>query len=410
MNLTDFSTPEFIENPYPLYEKMRASGPLLKLKPNLFVTASFDIVNTLLRDRHMGKSFQRAVSVRYGEEAMLFPSFQSLGRTFLMMNPPAHTKLRALLTKAFNARHIESMRNIVESTTAHLIDQIGSRHEFDLASDYAVPLPVEIICRLLDIPSSDGMRLGDAATRMVAVLDFAPVDDATMAAANEAAVTLEQYFREVIRQRRQHIGDDLISALISVQEDGATLTDDEIIANTILMYIAGHETTSNLIGNAFVALFRHPAELHALKRNPALTGKAVAECARYDSSVQMVVRTVLEDFVLEGVKLTRGDVVHLFLGGANRDPAIFVEPDRLNFDRPGDTPSSPAFGGGIHYCLGARLALLETEIAIHSLLVRFPGLRPLNLERLEWRPRNNLRGVRSLRVATTTTELSPVAP
>jgi cytochrome P450 len=408
MNFTDFSTPDFIENPYPVYEKVRAAGPLLELKPNMFITAGFNTVSTLLRDRRMGKDFAQSVEVRYGHEAMRFPAFDVLGRTFLMLNPPAHTKLRALLTKAFNARQIENMRAISQATSQQLIDRIDARDEFDLVRDYAVPLPVEIICRLLDIPSAHGIELGHAATRLVASLDFSPVDDATMAAANEAATTLDRYFREVVHQRRQHIGDDLISALVSVHENGATLTDDEIVANAVLMYVAGHETTSNMIGNAFIALFRHPDQLHALKHNPALIGKAVAECMRYDSSVQMVVRTAQEDMLVEGVKLARGDAVNLFIAGANRDPAVFRHPDHLDFGRPEGAPPALTFGGGIHYCLGARLAVLEIEVAINNLLAHFPEMQILNLDRLEWHPRQNLRGVRSLQVATRAASAKPL--
>lgn len=196
---------------------------------------------------------------------------------------------------------------------------------------YALPLPVGIICRLLDIPSSDGTALSIAASRLVAAFDLAPLDATTLAAANEAALTLERYFQTVVAQRRAEPGDDIISSLVSVEDNGATLSDGEIVSNVILLFIAGHETMSNMIGNALVALFRQPAQ--------------------------------------------------------------------LDFGRGGSMPSL-AFGGGIHYCLGARLALLEMEVAIGALLARFPDMQPVNMNELTWHPRNNPRGVQSLRIAT----------
>lgn len=399
LNFSDFSSHAFYASPYPMYEKVRAAGPLVEMAPNLFVTGHFDIVDALLRDRRMGKAYLQSVSGRYGEAATQHPLFQTLSRTFLMMNPPSHTRSRALLMKSFNARQIEKMRETLEETSRSLLDRIGSKPVFDVVNEYAFPFPIEIICRLLNIPSADGRELGASANRLASSLDMAPMDDVTLAATNEAAIVLEAYFREVVEQRRTAPADDIISLLINVEEDGYRLTDEEIVSNVILMFLAGHETTSNMIGNALIALFRHPAQLGALKRDPALIQKAIAECMRYDNSVQMVARTAFEDIVIHDVTLRRGAVVYLLIGAANRDPAAFSQPDDLIFDR-AHSVSSMAFGGGIHYCLGARLALLELEVAIGSLLARFPDMHPEDLNHLTWCPRNNLRGVQSLRMVT----------
>lgn len=402
MNFASFSSPAFFTDPYPIYEKVREAGPLLPVAPNVLVTGRFEIIDALLRDRRMGKTYLQSVSVRYGEAATQYPVFQALSRTFLMMNPPSHTRLRTLLMKAFNAKQIEKLREIVEITSDDLLARIGSKAEFDLVAEYALPLPVEIICRLLGISPADGLKLGAAASRLIAAFDLAPLDEARLAVANEAALTLEWYFKQVVEQRRASPGDDIISSLVSVEDDGATLSDEEIISNVILLFIAGHETTSNMIGNAFIALFRQPAQLLALKREPALIPKAIVECMRYDSSVQMVVRTALEDVAIGNTTLARGTIVFMLVGAANRDPAVFPHPDQLDFNREGNVPSL-AFGGGIHYCLGARLAQLELEVAIGALLGRFPDMHPTNLDQLTWHPRNNLRGVESLRVATAAT-------
>lgn len=401
MKFESFASPAFFENPYPLYEQIRSAGALLPLGPNIHVTGRFHVIDTLLRDRRMGKTYLQSVQARYGEAATQDPVFQALSRTFLMMNPPAHTRLRALLMQAFNRRQVEALAQIVDTTTRSLLDRIGNKSEFDLIAEFALPLPVEIICRLLDIPVEDGVKLGTAASRLASALDLAPLDAAQLAEANDAALALEAHFRDVVAQRRARPGDDLISSLLAVEEDGATLTEAEIISNVILLFVAGHETTSNMIGNTMVALFRAPAELQRLKdglSDRALVARAVAECLRHDGAVQMVVRTAFEDVTLDDVSVPRGSIVFMLIGAANRDPAAFTDPDRLDLSREG-TPSL-SFGGGIHYCLGARLAMLELESAIAGLLARFPALQAVDLEQLSWHRRNNLRGVQALRVRT----------
>jgi len=399
MNFATFSSPAFFADPYPLYEKVREAGPLLSAGPSVLVTGRFEIIDALLRDRRMGKTYLQSVRARYGDAATHYPVFQALSRTFLMMNPPSHKKLRTLLMKAFNARQIEKLKDIVEATSGALLDRIGSKAEFDLVSEYALPLPVEIICRLLAIPSSHGTELGEAASRLVAAFDLAPLDEAALGAANEAALTLERYFLDVVEQRRADPGDDIISSLASVEDEGTKLTDDEIVSNVILLFIAGHETTSNMIGNAMVALFRHPPQLEMLKRDSTLVPKAVAECMRYDGAVQMVVRTAFEEVVVKDVTLPAGSIVFMLIGAANRDPSVVSHPDRLDFARGANVPSL-SFGAGIHHCLGARLALLELEVAIGSLLARFPDMQPTQLDQLRWHARNNLRGVQELLIRT----------
>jgi cytochrome P450 len=399
MQFADFSSPAFFANPYPLYERIRAGGPLLPVGPSAFVTGRFEIIDTLLRDARMGKTYLQSVAARYGADATAQPVFQSLNRTLLMMNPPAHTRLRALLMKTFNARGIGKLTAIVEATTAELLDQLGARAEFDLVADYALPLPVRIICRLLDVPVADATALGDAASRLVAAFDLAPLDAAGLRAADQAALTLERYFQGVVAERRAQPGDDLICAMLSVEDEGSRLSDEEVVSNAVLLFIAGHETTSNMIGNMMIALFRHPQQRAALQQDPQLLPRAIAECMRYDGAVQMLVRTAFEDIALGDVVLPRGSVVFMLIGSANRDPAVFTEPDTLDFARGTGTPAL-AFGAGIHYCLGARLAALELDVAMRSLLARFPALGPVDLEALVWHRRNNLRGVTSLPVRT----------
>ncbi|WP_109477326.1 cytochrome P450 [Paraburkholderia sp. C35] len=398
MNFSDLSSPAYFDNPYPLYEGIRSAGAFVPLAPSIMLTGRHAVIDALLPDRRMGKTYMPSVIVRYGESAREQPVFQALERTFLMMNPPAHTRLRALLMKAFNARQIETLRTIAEESTNSLIDAMHGKTEVDLVSEFAMPLPLQIICRLLDVPVEDGVRFGEAASLLVSAFDLAPLSADALARANQAALDLEQYFRAVIAQRRVAPGHDIVSSLIQAEEGGERLSEDEIVSNVILLFVAGHETTSNMLGNALIALHRHPAQWERLRGDLSLVSKAVAECARYDTAVQMVVRTAFDDIDVGGQTLPRGSIVFMLLGSANRDPERFDAPDTLDIGR---EPSGHllTFGAGIHYCLGARLAMMELEIALHALLTRLPQLRLTNLDTLQWRRRNNLRGVEKLTAA-----------
>ncbi|RDU95140.1 cytochrome P450 [Trinickia dinghuensis] len=397
MKLTDLSTPAFLENPYPLYETLRAQGPFVRVAPTALMTGRYSVVDALLQSRQMGKTYMDSVRVRYGEEAPNMPLFQGVSRMFLMLNPPMHTRLRGLMMKAFNARQIETMRELATTTAHELIDGFAPRKEADLVAEFAFPLPLLIICRILDLPIDEARTLGAAVGKLGKVFDPAPMNAEALAETSAAHDDLVGYFTKVIETRRASPGSDLISVLLRVEEDGETLTDDEIVSNVILLFIAGHETTSNMIGNALVALHRNPEQLDLLKRDSRLIPNAVLECLRYDGSVQMTMRTAIEDIEVDGEVVPRGTMVFLMLGAANRDPDQFAEPDRLDIERKQGRPQT--FGAGIHHCLGNRLALLEMEAAIGVLLERLPHLRLTHLDRLDWNKRGNLRGVTALTAA-----------
>ena len=396
MKFSDLSSPAFYENPYSFYEQLRSQGALIPLAPNVVITGHYAVVDALLRDRRMGKTYMQSVVARYGESGPEQPVFQALSRMFLMINPPMHTRLRSLLMAAFNARQIDLLRDTAQSTADSLIDAFEPDAQFDLVSDYALPLPVNVICRLLDVPVEDGAKLGSAASHFGNALEAAPMDAAHLAAANEATQTLERYFKSVVEERRTKPGNDLVSALIRAEEAGESLTEAEIISNVLLLFVAGHETTSNMLGNALIALHRHPGQLALLKDDVSLLPKAVGECLRFDSSVQMIVRTAFEDLEAAGHSIARGTMVFMMVGAANRDPDEFEKPDELDIGRPlqGRLLS---FGAGIHHCLGARLATLELETGLGTLISRLPDLRITNLDALQWRQRNTLRGVESLK-------------
>jgi cytochrome P450 len=396
MKLTDLSSADFYRDPYPLYQTLRAEGPFVQAAPHILMTGRYDVIDALLLDRRMGKGYMQSIRARYGEDGPRQPAFQALARMFLMMNPPEHTRLRALLMKAFNARSVESLRAVSQRVADELIDAFPADDSFDLVHAYMQPLPVKIICSLLDVPVEDARTLGVTVGELVQSLEAAPLNADGLAKINEAALALEDYFRSVVLERRKNLGTDLISMLLSVEEDGQRLSDDEVVSNVILLFAAGHETTSNMIGNSLIALHRHPDQLALLKKQPELLPKAVAECMRYDSSVQFLTRMALEDTEVDGIKLPKGALVFMLLGAANRDPAHFQDPDKLLIERPENNSRMIMFGGGIHYCLGARLATLEIQIALGTLLARVPELQLLNTQDLRWYPRNTLRGVESL--------------
>jgi cytochrome P450 len=332
--------------------------------------------------------------MRYGDDAQRLPLFQGLSRMAPLVNPPAHTRLRTLMMKAFNARQIDTLREVVQRVAHDLVDEFETDGTADLVAQFAARLPIAIICRMLGVPVEDALKLGDAVARVAKSFDAAPISTADLELACASYVRLEQYFVEVLDARRARKGADLVSLLLHVEENGETLTQGEILSNIILLFLAGHETTSNMLGNALIALHRHPQQLALLKSDPSRMPKAVLECLRYEGSVQSTARSALEDIEISGFELPRGTMVFLWLASANRDPAKFTQPERFDIDR--DEGHIASFGAGIHHCLGFRLALIELEIALRVLFERLPKLSLPHLEHLKWNQRGNVRSVESL--------------
>nr|WP_236632849.1 cytochrome P450 [Xylella taiwanensis] len=342
----------------------------------------------------MGKNYMESVRLRYGDDAPDMPLFQGFKRMFLMINPPMHTHLRGLVMQAFSGRESESMRALATDTAHRLIDQFEQKQSVDLVTEFSFPLPMRIICRMMDVDIGDSIGLGLGISKIAKVLDPAPMSADELVQTNAAYEELAQYFTKLIEARRMQPGTDLISMLLRAEEDGQKLTHDEIVSNVIMLLLAGYETTSNMIGNALIALHHHPKQLALLKSDLALIPQAVLECLRYDGSVQFTIRAALEDVEVEGEVVPRGTMVILMLGAANRDPAQFTDPEHLDISR--KQGRSQAFSAGIHHCLGYRLALIELECALSALFERLPHLRLTNPDRLSWNQRGNLRGVNAL--------------
>jgi cytochrome P450 len=296
--------------------------------------------------------------------------------------------------KSFNARQIEKFREASYAISNQLVDKLAREPQGDLVSGFAFVLPMQTICTILDVPLSDGAMFKKAADKAAGALNVTPLNAEQLEESKQSALQLEAYFARVLAERRKHPGDDLISQMILAEENGERLTDDEIVANLCFLFVAGHETTENMIGNSLIALQRHPEQRERVKADPSLMPNVVNECLRFDSSVQIAQRVALEDIEIDGYALKRGDLICVCLGGANRDPQQFEDPNTLNIDREGVRPLS--FGNGLHYCLGARLATLEIAAALETIYARLPNLHITNLDALPYRRNNALRGVDSL--------------
>ena len=389
-------SPDFIRDPYPHYERLRTSDPMHVTAHGAFLASRHAEVSLVLRDKRFGKDFVDRTIRRYGPKIMEEPIFRSMSHWMLQQDQPDHTRLRGLVVKAFTARRVEDMRPRIQEVVDRTIDDVIARGHMDLIEDFAFRLPVTIICDMLGIPEEHREVFYKSSRDGGRILDPVPLTPAEIAEANMGHAMAKMYFEQLFELRRRNPGDDLTTQLVQAEEAGSRLTNEELIANIILLFGAGHETTVNLIGNGLLALHRNPDQLALLKANPSLISNAIEEFLRYDSSVQMTGRVALEEIEdLGGKRIPKGESVLCLLGSANRDPAVYSDrPDRLDITRPNVKPLS--FGGGIHFCLGAQLARIEAEIAISALLRRIPDLRLDDAENPQWRPTFVLRGLKQL--------------
>jgi cytochrome P450 len=394
--LFDPLKPEFISDPYPHYARLRTVDPVHLTGQGSFVASRHAEVNLVLRDKRFGKNYVERTIRRYGPKIMDEPIFRSMSHWMLQQDPPDHTRLRGLVVKAFTARRVEDMRPRIQDVVDQTLDRIIPDGHMDLIEDFAFRLPVTIICDMLGIPEDHREAFYKGSRDGGRVLDPVLLTPDEIKQSNAANAMAQMYFHQLFELRRRSPGDDLTTQLVQAEEDGSKLTNEELTANIILLFGAGHETTVNLIGNGLLALFRNPDQLALLRANPSLITNAIEEFLRYDSSVQMTGRVALDDIDdLGGKRIPKGESVLCLLGSANRDPAVYPDrPDQLDITRPNVKPMS--FGGGIHFCLGAQLARIEAEIAIATLLRRLPELRLDDADNPQWRPTFVLRGLKRL--------------
>lgn len=384
-------SPAFREDPYPHYERFRGDAPLLRVAGTIWFAMGHADVTALLR--HPRLSTDESQSTAEKAKGVPKPKSQSM----LFMDPPDHTRLRGLVARAFTPRRIEALRGTTETIAAELVEAMKRRGpEADLIEAFAYPLPVRVICALLGVPPADEPKFTDWSRAIARSLDpsvlRSPALDASI---DEQRQELRAYLGELLAARRKAPGDDLLSALAAVDVDGDHITSGEVLALALLLLVAGHETTVNLIGNGMLALLRAPDQLALLRRSPELIGPAVDELLRFDSPVQITQRVALEDLeAVPGCPVKAGDEILLILGAANHDPAVFADPHRLDVTR--DARRHVAFGGGIHHCLGAALARMEGQIALQALLSRFEAITLAGLP--VRRPTFTLRGLEALPV------------
>jgi len=318
----------------------------------------------------------------------------TMARTMLFMDPPNHGRIRGLVSKAFTPRMVDSLRPRIQKIADELIDRFDTSGTTDLVNDFAYPLPVMVIAEMLGVPYEDRELFRRWISALAPLIDFIPdmqIVERAMAAMGET----QTYLTELVNKRRTSPKDDLVSALIAAEEQGDRLTIEEMLANIVLLLGAGYETTSNLIGNGMRALLENRGEFDRLRAEPGLIKTAVEECLRYDSPVQATGRRAAEDVQIAGVTIPKDEHVVVIIGACNRDAARFPNPDRFDIGR--EKNDHLAFGGGIHFCLGANLARLEGQIAIGTLVSRFPKMT-VATGQLEVRDMFNLRGLKALPV------------
>jgi cytochrome P450 len=390
-------TPAFIADPYPFYHRLRTTEPMHLTPLGFYVVSRHADVAAILRDKRFGKDFIGRITRRSGPEILEEPVYRSMSHWMLQLDPPDHGRLRGLVVRAFTARRVEDMRPRIQQIVDEIIDRLKPQGGGDLIADFAFRLPVTVICDMLGIPEADREVFFTSSRAGGRLLDLAPLSRAEIDEQNSYNLGMAEYFRRLFELRRREPGDDLTTHLVQAEENGNILTNEELTANVILLFGAGHETTVNLIGNGLLALYRNPDQLQLLKNDQSLMPNAIEELLRYDSSVQVTGRTTLE-YVDEigGISLEKGQSVICLLGSANRDPEAYSDPDRLDITRRDLRPLS--FGGGIHYCVGAQLARIEAEIAIATLLRRLPDLQLGNIDHPDWRRTFVLRGLNKLPV------------
>ena len=388
-------SPRVYRNPYPKYAELRAKAPL-HWSPLLetWVATRYADVDAILRDQ---KRFSNDPRRRQRTRAPRSTVDNPGGQSMLFVDPPEHTRLRALVNKAFTPQAIAALTPRIQAIVQALLDQIPELSHFDLIDTLAYPLPVIVMAELLGIPSQDRAQFKLWSNRRARVLE-PTITPREMQEANRAAHELDEYFRGVIKARRLEPRDDLISALVATEEAGDTLTQDELLVMLRLLLIAGNETTTNLIGNGMLALLRHPDQLQKLREHPDLIDSAVEEMLRYDTAVQLDFRTALEDVEIGGQRITKGQGIMLLLGAANHDPEVFHAPEQFDIAR--REASHLSFGRGVHHCLGAPLARTEARLAFTGLLERFSDIHLLT-EHPPFKDNVVLRGLQSLPIGAT---------
>jgi cytochrome P450 len=382
----DWTSQDFLRDPYARYREMREATPVFFNEARgSWILTRYEDMAPVLRD-HDRFSAERGGPAQYSTDEM--------PRSMLASDPPHHTRLRTLVNKAFTARTVERLRERIQEIVDGLLDEAAPKNEMEAISDFAYPLPITVIAEMLGVPAADRDFFRDQSSKIAVALG--PIEDMVVAMkALEGRNALVGYLNDLIPTRKGDPRDDLISALLAAEEAGDFFSHGELIAMLLLLLVAGHETTVNLIGNGLLALLRHPDQFERLRTDPSVERSAVEEFLRYDSAVQFTGRLAMEDVEIGGHAIRKGSAITTIVASANRDPAVFDDPDTLDIGR--DPNPHLSFSAGIHYCLGAQLARMEGQIALSTIVRRFPDLK-LATDDLVWRPAPILRGLETLPV------------
>ena len=386
----------FLANPYPTYKHLRSTAPLFwtdKFRTGAWLVSCHDDVASGLRDPRLSSQRSHTLTAALPCPQQFATFTQMFSRLMLFLDAPQHRRLRILLTKGFSPQVLQWLRPRIQELVNMLVDEMAGKKEIEFMSEFAHRLPVSVIAEMLGVPSDDQSKFNSWSDDIADFFGNAQPSVELAQRAQESLIALTDYFRALLPERRRNLGEDLISLLIRVEEEGDVLSEEEILAQSALLLIAGHETTRNLLGNGLLALLRNPDQMTLIKNNPGLITSAVRELARYDSPVQFAGRTATEDFVWHSEQIRKGQTVVLLLGSANHDESKFNDPERLDVTRNQTVPLS--FGHGPHFCMGATLASLEAEIAFSTLLERKPELQLIN-DQPAWRANLSFRGLSSL--------------
>lgn len=395
LSLYHLLDPEVLANPYPLYHRLRREDPV-HWDPYLHawvVTRYADVLTVF--QRFSAQRTPTAEQLTALGLTSLAPLAQVMVRQMLFLDPPAHVRVRALASQAFTPRRVERLRSHIQDITHSLLDAVQDKGQMEVIADLARPLPAIVTAELLGVPSSDWQQLTAWSADFAQVLGNFQHNPERAPQVLRSLGEMTAYFHAAVAQQRVHPREGLIGALLTAEVDGDRLSDEEVVANTIVTMVGGQETTTNLIGNGVLTLLRHPEQLERLREDLSLLPLAVEELLRYESPSQHTARLAPEEVVLGGKLIGKRQAVIAVMGAANRDPERFAEPDRLDLGRQDNR--HVAFAWAAHFCFGAPLARIEGQVALEAVLRRMPGLR-LAGGPLQWRENLGLRGLTALPV------------
>jgi len=374
-------------DPYPLYRALRESGPEHIDESGVWIFSDHATCSAVLRDLRFSADYEHRTRRFRTEPLSSIPPAAAF-----LIDPPDHTRLRGLVSNAFTPRMVERLRPGMQQLVDEVLDELEKQETIDLIADFAYPLPVTVGADMLGVPVEEPAEFRRRTQDAAAMLE--PIRSAEMIErAEESSAWFFEFFQRLIPERRAHPRDDLLSALVAAEDAGDKLTEPELITTCIGLLVAAHETARNLIGNGMLALLRHPDQLGLLRRQPELIRSAVEELLRYDSSIQLTSRVATEAVAIGNVSIAPEEDALILIAAANRDPAVFPDPERLDITRQDNRHLS--FSTGLHYCLGAALARVEGQVAIETLVRRYPDMRLVDGE-VRWRDSVTLRGLHAL--------------